>query len=381
MALPTRAIHAGQSPDPATGAVMPPIYATSTYVQQSPGVNAGYEYARSKNPTREAYERCIADLESGSDGFAFASGMAAIACVLELLDSGDHLLASNDLYGGTLRLFEKVRKRSAGLEISYVDMTDFSATRQAIQPNTRMLWLETPSNPMMTLLDLKGLSDIAQDKNLLTVVDNTFASPCLQRPLEWGIDVVVHSATKYLGGHSDVLGGVVVVNSPDLAKDLRFIQSSVGAIASPFDSFLMLRGLKTLPLRVQQQSSNALTIAVWLQDQPGVSKVIYPGLQSHPQHDLAARQMSGFGAMITAVIQGGEKGAIRFLENTQLFQLAESLGGVESLINHPAKMTHASVPQSVREEIGLSDDLVRLSVGIEQVEDLIDDLAHGLACL
>lgn len=381
MALPTRAIHAGQSPDPTTGAVMPPIYATSTYVQQSPGVNTGYEYARSKNPTREAYERCVADLESGSDGFAFASGMAAIACVLELLDSGDHLLASNDLYGGTLRLFEKVRKRSAGLDISYVDMTDFSATRQAIQPNTRMLWLETPSNPMMTLLDLKGLSDIAQEKNLLTVVDNTFASPCLQRPLEWGIDVVVHSATKYLGGHSDVLGGVVVVNSPDLAKDMRFIQSSVGAIASPFDSFLMLRGLKTLPLRVQQQSSNALTIAAWLQEQPGVLKVIYPGLQSHPQHNLAARQMSGFGAMITAVIQGGEKGAVRFLENTQLFQLAESLGGVESLINHPAKMTHASVPQSVREEIGLSDDLVRLSVGIEQVEDLIDDLAYALACL
>ncbi|MEM7284233.1 MAG: cystathionine gamma-synthase [Pseudomonadota bacterium] len=377
----TRAIHGGQAPDPTTGSVMPPIYATSTYVQQSPGVNSGYEYARSKNPTRESYERCAADLENGVEGFAFASGMAAIATILELLDAGDHIVSADDIYGGTLRLFDKVRTRSAGLQITYVDMSDLDALAASITPNTRMLWLETPSNPMMKLLDLQGIAEIAKGKNLLTVVDNTFASPWIQRPLDFGHDIVMHSATKYLGGHSDALGGVVVVKDQELAKDLRFLQASVGSIPSAFDCFLILRGIKTLPVRMACQSQNAEKIAHWLEKHPAVEKVLYPGLESHPQHELAKAQMASFGAMISVVIKGGEKKARKFLENTQLFQLAESLGGVESLINHPATMTHGSMPEEAKRAIGMTDDLVRLSVGIEDADDLIGDLERALVTL
>ena len=375
----TRTIHAGQSPDPSTGAIMPPIYATSTYVQKSPGVHQGYEYSRTQNPTRHAYERCLADLESGRYGFAFASGMAAIGTILELIDSGSHVLAMDDLYGGSIRLFDQVRKRSAGLKFTFADLTKPSGLRSHIRPDTRMIWIETPTNPMLKLVDLTATARVAKDNDVLLVVDNTFASPYLQRPIEYGADVVVHSATKYLNGHSDVVGGGVVVDDKNLADQIGYLQNAVGAVAGPFDSFLTLRGLKTLSLRMQRHCENAGIIAAWLETHPKVESVIYPGLESHPQYSLASNQMSGFGGMITFFIKGGLDAAQRFLERCELFALAESLGGVESLIEHPAIMTHASVPPETRMALGISDSLIRLSVGVEDVDDLIDDLAYAFS--
>jgi cystathionine gamma-lyase len=375
----TRAIHAGQEPDPSTGAIMTPIYASSTYVQQSPGVHKGFEYSRSQNPTRFAYERCVSDLEGGAHGFAFASGMAGMATVLDLLDSGDHVVAGDDLYGGTFRLFERVRKRSAGLQFSFVDLSDPNALQNALRPNTRMVWVETPSNPLLKLVDLAAVSAVAKERKALTVADNTFASPYLQRPIEFGFDIVVHSATKYLNGHSDVVGGVVVVKDGGLAERLGYLQNAVGAIAGPFDSFLALRGLKTLHLRMQRHCENALALAEWLSTHPGVERVIYPGLSSHPQHALAQRQMAAFGGMITVILKGGIEQSRRMLERCRVFALAESLGGVESLIEHPAIMTHASVPALQREAAGISDSLVRISVGVEDADDLRADLEQALA--
>ncbi len=378
LAFSTRTIHAGQHPDPSTGAVMVPIYATSTYAQESPGVHKGYEYSRSQNPTRQAFERCIADLESGSDGMAFASGLAAIGTVLELLDSGAHVIASDDLYGGSFRLFDKVRRRSAGLEFSFVDLADLGAIEAAIKPNTRMIWVETPTNPLLRLADLSAIAALAKKRHLLTAADNTFASPFVQRPLEHGIDIVMHSTTKYLNGHSDIVGGCVVVNDPDLAQRLRFLHNAVGSIAGPFDSFLALRGLKTLALRMERHCANALKIAAFLEKHPRIERVLYPGLESHPQHALARRQMHGFGGIVTAFVKGGLPASKRVLERTQLFTLAESLGGVESLIEHPAIMTHASIPEDQRARLGISDSLVRLSVGVEDADDLIADLDRAL---
>ena len=379
LAFATRAIHAGQEPDPTTGAIMTPIYATSTYVQQSPGVHKGYEYSRSQNPTRQAFERCAAALESGRRGFAFASGLAAIATVLECLDSGAHILAMDDLYGGTYRLFERVRRRSAGLNFSFVNLADLEALSAAILPETRIIWIETPTNPMLRLVDFAAVVAIARANNILTVADNTFASPWVQRPLEWGVDLVVHSTTKYLNGHSDMIGGVVMVgDNPELSDRLAFLHNAVGAIAGPFDSFLALRGLKTLHLRMERHCANALQIAHWLEEQPGVDKVIYPGLPSHPQHALATSQMRGFGGIVTAVLKGGIEPTRRFLESCHLFALAESLGGVESLIEHPGIMTHASIPPDKRATLGIDDGLVRLSVSIEDVHDLINDLHQAL---
>jgi cystathionine gamma-lyase len=358
---------------------MPPIYATSTYVQQSPGIHQGFEYSRSQNPTRFAYERCIADLEAGSHGFAFASGMAAIATILELIDSGSHVLAMNDLYGGSFRLFDQVRKRSAGLSFSFADLTDPVVLTSQIRPKTRMIWVEIPTNPMLTLVDLNAVVQAARANDLLVAVDNTFASPYLQRPLEFGADIVVHSATKYLSGHSDVVGGAVVVNDSQLADRIGYLQNAIGAIASPFDSFLALRGLKTLALRMQRHCENAQKIASWLEPHPKVERVLYPGLASHPQHELAAKQMLGFGGMITFFINGNLEVARHFLEHCRLFALAESLGGVESLIEHPAIMTHASVPPEKRALLGISDTLIRLSVGVEDADDLIADLSNAFA--
>ncbi len=377
----TRAIHAGQEPDPTTGAVMTPIYATSTYVQESPGKHKGFDYARSINPTRLAYEKCIADLESGTRGFAFASGLAAMSTVLELLDSGSHVVVSDDLYGGTFRLFDKVRKRSAGLEFTYVDLTDASRFEKAIKDNTRMVWIETPSNPLLKIIDLEAIAKIAREHKILSVSDNTFATPWIQRPIEFGFDIVVHSATKYLNGHSDLVSGVAVVSDKELGDRMWFLQNSVGAIAGAFDSFLVLRSLKTLALRMERHCANALEIARWLEEQPQVEKVMYPGLKSHPQHDLARTQMRGFGGMVSIVLKTDLAGTKRFLENTHLFALAESLGGVESLINHPALMTHASVPKEKRDELGVGDSLVRLSVGVEDLRDLIDDLQFAFEAI
>ena len=375
----TRAIHAGQHPDPSTGAVMTPIYATSTYRQSAPGVHQGYEYSRTQNPTRFAYEDCIASLESGKRGFAFASGMAAINNVIDLLDAGDHVIAMDDLYGGTFRLFDKVKTRTANLSFSFVDMSNVNNIKTAIQPNTRMIWLETPSNPMLKLADLRKIADVAKRHHLITVVDNTFATPWIQRPLELGIDIVLHSATKYLNGHSDVVNGVVVVgdNEPMLEK-MAFLQNSCGAVAGPFDSFLVLRSLKTLSIRMQRHCENAKTLALWLEKHPRVSKVIYPGLASHPQHTLAKQQMHDFGGMISIVIDGGLEQAKRFLSRCELFTLAESLGGVESLIEHPAIMTHASIPAEKRKHLGIDDGFIRLSVGIEYIDDLKADLNFAL---
>jgi cystathionine gamma-lyase len=375
----TRAIHAGQTPDPTTGAVMPPIYAVSTYAQASPGVHKGYEYSRTQNPTRMAWERCIADLESGTHGFAFASGMAATATLLDLLDSGSHVLAMDDLYGGTFRLFERVRRRSAGLDFTFADLTDLPAALAALKPQTRMIWIESPSNPLLRLVDIAAVARLARERNILTVVDSTFATPWIQRPLELGADIVMHSATKYLNGHSDMVGGVVVVGDAALAERIGFLQNAVGAIGGPFDSFLALRGLKTLPLRMRQASESALAIARWLERHPRVERVLYPGLPSHPQHALAVRQMQNGGSgIVTFFTRGGLADARRFLERLELFTLAESLGGVESLVDHPAIMTHASVPADARARLGISDSLVRLSVGIEDVEDLIADLDRAL---
>ncbi len=374
----TRVVHAGQSPDPTTGAVVTPIYATSTYVQSSPGVHQGFEYSRSQNPTRFAYERCVADLEGGDAGFAFASGLAATSTVLELLDSGDHVVALDDIYGGTRRLFEQVRRRSAGLSFTYSDLRDRAALEAALTPKTRMIWVETPSNPLLKLVDLEMIAAVARPRGILAVADNTFATPWAQRPLEYGFDIVVHSATKYLNGHSDVIGGVSVCRGRELAERLGYLQNAIGAVASPFDSFMILRGLKTLALRMERHSANALHIAAWLERHPKIERVIYPGLPSHPQHELVRRQMRGFGGMIGAVVRGGLAEVTRFLTRCQVFVLAESLGGVESLIEHPAIMTHASVPPEVRRDLGIDDGLVRLSVGIEDVEDLVADLARAL---
>jgi cystathionine gamma-lyase len=379
----TRTIHGGQEADPLTGAVSVPIYQTSTYAQQSPGVHKGYDYSRSINPTRSAWERNIADLENGSRGFAFASGLAGMATVLELLDSGAHIVASDDLYGGSYRLFERVRRRSANLDFTFADLSNAENFKTAIRPNTKLVWVETPSNPLLKLIDLKAIAEIARGKNILSVADNTFASPWIQRPLEFGFDIVVHSATKYLNGHSDMVGGVVVVgNRPEhaeIATRLGFLQNAVGAIAGPFDSFLALRGVKTLSLRMERHSSNALELAQWLESNPKVLKVHYPGLKSHPQHELARRQMHAFGGMITAVLKTDLLGTKHFLERCKIFTLAESLGGVESLIEHPAIMTHGSIPPEQRAALGIGDSLVRLSVGVEHVDDLRADLENALA--
>jgi len=377
----TRAIHAGQSPDPSTGAVMPPIYATSTYVQESPGKHKGYEYSRTQNPTRMAYERCIADLEGGMQGYAFASGMAATATVLELLPAGSHVVAMEDLYGGTFRLFERVRRSTAAMDIAFVDLGRVGALEAALKPNTRMAWIETPTNPTLRLVDIAAVSAIARARGILTVVDNTFATPWSQRPLELGADIVVHSATKYLNGHSDMVGGIAVVRDPALAEKMAFLHNSIGAIGGPFDSFLALRGLKPLPLRMQRSSESALAIATWLESHARVERVLYPGLASHPQHALAKRQLAnGFSGIVTFFIRGRMDDARRFLERLEIFAIAESLGGVESLVDHPASMTHASLPPEKRRELGISDALIRLSVGIEDVADLVADLeqAFGL---
>ena len=360
---------------------MTPIYATSTYVQTSPGQHKGYEYSRTKNPTRVAYEKCVADLESGTDGFAFASGMAATATVLEILQPGDHVIVCDDVYGGTYRLFANVRKRSAGLNFSFIDLTDAQAIEKAILPTTRMLWVETPTNPMLKILNLQQLAEIAKKHDLISVADNTFATPILQRPLEHGFDIVVHSATKYLNGHSDMIGGMVVVKDADLSEKIQFLQNAVGAIAGPFDSFLALRGLKTLAIRMARHTDNAFLLAEWLSKQPTVSRVIYPGLPSHPQHALAKVQMSGFGGMITIELNCDRAGTIRVLERCRLFALAESLGGVESLIEHPAIMTHASLPARQLAQLHIKDNLIRLSVGIEDVADLEQDLAAALTAI
>ncbi|KRG83319.1 cystathionine beta-lyase [Stenotrophomonas daejeonensis] len=380
LSLATLAIHGGQSPDPGTGAVMPPIYATSTYAQSSPGVHQGFEYSRTHNPTRFAYERCVAALEGGSRGFAFASGMAASSTVIELLDAGSHVVAMDDIYGGSFRLFERVRRRTAGLDFSFVDLTNPAALEAAITPKTRMVWIETPTNPMLKIVDIASVAAIAKRHGLIVVVDNTFASPMLQRPLQLGADIVVHSATKYLNGHSDMVGGMVVVGDNDeLAEQMAFLQNSVGGVQGPFDSFLALRGLKTLPLRMKAHCANALALAQWLETHPAIEKVIYPGLPSHPQHALAAKQMNGFGGIVSIVLKGGFDAAKRFCERTELFTLAESLGGVESLVNHPAVMTHASIPVERRAQLGISDSLVRLSVGVEDGSDLRLDVESALA--
>ena len=377
----TRAIHGGQSVDPTTGAVMPPIYATSTYAQTSPGEHKGFEYSRSQNPTRFAFERAIADLESGSRGYAFASGLAAISTFLEVLDAGSHVIASEDLYGGSFRLFDKVRRRTAGLEFSFVDMSDLAAIEAAIRPDTRLLWVETPTNPLLRLADLEAIAQLGKRRGLLSAADNTFASPYVQRPLEFGFDAVMHSTTKYVSGHSDIVGGALVVGqNAELAETVGFLQNAVGAVASPFDSFLALRGVKTLALRMQRHCENGLKIARWLENRADIIQVIYPGLPSHPQHDLARQQMTGgFGGMISAVLDRDLAGTRRMLERTRLFTLAESLGGVESLIEHPAIMTHASIPAETRNRIGIADSLIRLSVGIEDADDLISDLEQALA--
>lgn len=380
LAFETRAIHGGQHPDPTTGAVMVPIYATSTYAQESPGVHKGFEYSRSQNPTRFAFERAIADLESGVKGYAFSSGLAAIGTILELLDAGAHVIASSDLYGGSFRLFDKVRRRSAGLAFSFVDLADLAAVEASITPQTRLIWVETPTNPMLRLADLDALAALAKSRSILIAADNTFASPYCQRPLEHGFDLVMHSTTKYLNGHSDVVGGVVVSGSEGALTDqLTFLHNAVGSIAGPFDSFLALRGVKTLALRMERHCSNALAIAERLEAHRAVKQVIYPGLASHPQHELARRQMHGFGGMISVVLDRDLQGTTRVLERTELFTLAESLGGVESLIEHPAIMTHASIPAAARADLGISDALIRLSVGVENVDDLISDLERALS--
>ncbi|KFN41923.1 cystathionine gamma-synthase [Arenimonas metalli] len=377
--LGTLAIHAGQSPDPSTGAVMTPIYATSTYVQSSPGVHQGFEYSRSHNPTRFAYEGCVAALEGGSKGYAFASGLAATSTVLELLDSGDHVVCMDDVYGGTYRLFERVRRRSAGLDFSFVDLDDMAALEAAVTPKTKLIWCETPTNPMLKLVDIARLAEFARKRGIWLAVDNTFSSPILQRPLALGAHLVMHSATKYLNGHSDMVGGMVVVgDDAGLAERMTFLQNAVGGIQGPFDSFLALRGLKTLHLRMKAHCANAMELASWLEKHPAIDKVIYPGLASHPQHALAKRQMQGFGGMISIYVKGGGDAARQFMERCKLFALAESLGGVESLVNHPAIMTHASVPPERRAALGIADNLVRLSVGVEDVADLRDELDGAL---
>jgi cystathionine gamma-lyase len=376
----TRVIHGGQRPDPLTGAVITPIYATSTYVQSSPGVHQGYEYSRTSNPTRDALQAAVANLEGGAAGFAFASGMAATATILELLDSGSHIIAMNDLYGGTYRLLENVRKRSAGHKVSFVDLSDPRALEAAIRPDTRLIWVETPTNPLLKLVDLSAVAAIAKRRGLISVCDNTFATPYIQRPLEHGFDIVVHSTTKYLNGHSDAIGGAAIVRSDaDLEERIAYLQNAAGAVSGPFDSFLTLRGIKTLALRMERHCANALEIAAFLERHPKVERVYYPGLASHPQHALAQRQMArGYGGIVTAVLRGGLDAARRTLERCHLFALAESLGGVESLIEHPAIMTHASLPAAMRQSLGIGDGLIRLSVGVEDLNDLVAELKAAL---
>jgi cystathionine gamma-lyase len=380
MKLETKVIHAGQEPDPRTGAVMTPIYATSTYAQSSPGEHKGYDYARTRNPTRDALQACLAELESGQAAFAFSSGMAAMATVVELLDAGSHVIAMHDLYGGSYRLFEKVRKRSANLDASFVDLSVPENLEKALKPNTRMVWVESPTNPLLQIVDLQALAAVARKRGLISVCDNTFASPWSQRPLELGFDIVVHSTTKYINGHSDVIGGAAVIRKNDALKEkLAFLQNAVGSVPSPFDAFLILRGIKTLALRMQRHCENALAVAEFLEKHPKIEKVLYPGLASHPQHALAKRQMNGrYGGMVTAVLKGGLPASRRFLERCRLFTLAESLGGVESLVEHPAIMTHASIPAEIRKRLGIDDGLVRLSVGIESADDLLSELKDAL---
>ena len=375
----TRAIHAGQQPDPTTGAIMTPIYATSTYVQESPGVHKGFEYSRTHNPTRFALEDCVADLENGQKGFAFASGLACMGTILELLNSGDHVIAIDDLYGGSYRLFENVRKRTAGLEFSFVDLSDSSRLESEIKENTRMIWVESPTNPLLKLVNLSEIAKIAKVHGLITVCDNTFCSPWVQRPIDHGFDITMHSATKYLNGHSDVVGGICVTapGRDEIQDQLSYLQNAVGSVLGPFDSFMVLRALKTLPVRMERHCANALRISQFLETHPSIEKVYYPGLESHSQHELAKQQMPAFGGMVTAIIKGGLEKAKSFLERCELFALAESLGGVESLIEHPAIMTHASIPQEIRESLGISDGLIRLSVGIEDADDLIEDLEQA----
>lgn len=371
----TRAIHAGQEPDPTTGAVMTPIFATSTYKQSSPGVHTGYEYSRSQNPTRHAFERCIADLESGRIAYAFASGLAASATILELLEAGSHIVAVDDMYGGSWRLFERVRKKSMGLNVSYADPNIAGSIEKAIQRDTRMIWVESPSNPLLKVTDLAEVGRLGKSAGIITAVDNTFSSPWAQRPLEFGIDLVMHSVTKYINGHSDMVGGIVVVGDrDDLAERLEFMQNAVGSILDPFSCFLALRGVKTLPLRMQQHCDNAMQIAKWLAQHPKVERTLFPGLPDHPQHALAAKQMSGFGAMISVYLGTDMAGVRRALEACNIFTLAESLGGVESLVGHPVTMSHGTLPIELRQRLGITDNLIRLSVGIENAEDLISDL-------
>ena len=377
----TKAIHSGQEPDPSTGAIIGPIYTSSTYVQESPGKHKGFDYSRTSNPTRKALEICMTDLEEGGQGFAFSSGMAATATVLELLDTGDHIISMDDLYGGTYRLFENVRKRSSGLEFSYSNLSSLEGLESLLKPNSRMIWVESPSNPLLKIVDLEKVSAFAKKHNLISVCDNTFCSSYVQKPLNLGFDVVLHSATKYLNGHSDVIGGLVVSSQEreDLAEQLAFLSNSIGSIMSPFDSFLVLRSLKTLAVRMEKHCENAFEVASFLEEHEAIEKIYYPGLSNHPNHEIAKKQMNGFGGMITIVLKGGLKTATTFLERTKIFALAESLGGVESLIEHPALMTHASVPTEVRKDLGIEDGLVRLSVGIESVEDLLDDLNQALS--
>ena len=374
----TRTIHAGQSPDPTTGAIMTPIYASSTFVQDSPGVHKGYEYARTGNPTRKAYEMCMANLEGGKSAFAFASGLAAADTVLSLLNSGDEVLAMDDLYGGSRRLFENVRKRTSNLKFNFGDLSDSSNIEKLLTNKTKMIWVETPTNPTLKIVDLEYISKVAKKHNIITVADNTFCSPYIQRPIELGFDIVVHSATKFLNGHSDMVGGIVVCSKEEQAEEIAYLQNAVGAVQGPFDAFFALRGLKTLSLRMERHCSNALEIAEFLSQNSIISKVYYPGLKNHDGYEVAKNQMNGFGGIVTCVLSGGLGKAKRFLETCQIFQLAESLGGVESLIEHPAIMTHASVPQKVRKDLGIEDGLIRLSVGVEHIDDLINDLERAI---
>ena len=379
--LGTRVIHAGQSPDPSNGAIMTPIYTTSTYVQKSPGDHQGFEYSRTHNPTRKAWEACIADLEGGRHGFAFASGMAAVDTLMHLLQPGDHVLAMHDLYGGTWRLFERVRRRSSGLDFSFTDLGDIERARAAITDKTRIIWVETPTNPMLEMVDIQAMAALAHSHGAMLVVDNTFATPMLQQPIELGADIVLHSVTKYLNGHSDMVGGALVVKDDALAEQIGFLQNSAGGVQGPFDAWLAMRGVKTLALRMKAHCENAGAIADWLTGQAKIKRVIYPGLDNHPQKALAEKQMQGFGGIISFDLEGDIAAARRFLENTHWFALAESLGGVESLVNHPAIMTHGSVPKDRREQLGITDTLIRLSVGIEDVRDLIADLEHALVAV
>ena len=376
----TRAIHAGQEADPATGAVMMPIYTSSTFKQESPGVHKGYDYSRSGNPTRKAFEECMASLEDGIKGYGFSSGVAAISACVELLEPGDHVIAMDDLYGGTVRLFNEIKTKSQGITVTYVDMTDFDNVEKAFTDKTKMIFVETPTNPLLKIADLEKIANFAKEKKILSVCDNTFASTYIQKPLNFGIDIVLHSATKYLGGHSDLIAGVLVIGKDDksLLEKMANIQNSLGPITSTFDSYLILRSLKTLSLRMERHSNNALLLANELINHEKIQNVIYPGLESHPQHQLAKKQMNGFGGIISIELSGGLEASKSFLEKTKIFSLAESLGGVESLIEHPALMTHASVPAEIRDKIGVTDGLIRLSVGIESVEDLIDDIDQAL---